>query len=523
MTIHRKGLATLAAVGLLWALLPGTTTGATGVTPEAATPSDFNGDGYADLAIGVAGEALGTNGGAGGVNVLYGSAAGLTAAGDQFWSQDSAGILEEGEANDSFGAALTSGDYDCDGFADLAVGAPGEVLDGVDSAGAVTVIYGSSAGLVSAGNQLWTAPVLGGELSDGARFGWALSSGDFDNDGCWDLAIGAPLSPSGGIARVGSVAVLFGSMMGLAAGRAVSLSPATPGIPGDPFEGKLFGDALAVGDFDADGADDLAVSTTEPGPAGGVVVAYGRADGFDLARSRLWRQASPGIPGGEEDHEDFGASLAAGDFDADGADDLAIGVPWDDPSGDAGGHGAVNVIYGSSGGLTSVGAQLWNQDVRGVPGGAEPGDQFGASLAAGDLNGDRADDLAIGTPWETFGSTARKQGVVNVIYGSPAGLSAEGAQFWHQNSPGVPGTAETADHFGTSLAIGNYGRSRAADLAIGVPSEDFGRIANCGMVNVLYGRSTGLSGTNAQGWSQHTKGVLGVSEKFDLFGSSLTP
>jgi hypothetical protein len=516
MNVHRRGPLAIAVGGLLFALLPGA---ATGVVPKAAIPSDFNGDGYADLAIGAPGEALGAKVGAGGVNVLYGSAAGLAAAGDQFWSQDSTGILEVGEALDYFGAALASGDFDRDGFADLAVGAPGEVLSGADSAGAVNVIYGSSLGLAAPGNQLWTAPALGATLADGARFGWSLASGDFDGDGYSDLAIGAPLSPIVGIPQAGAITVVFGSANGLAATRTATLSRASPGIPGDPRAGDDFGISLAAGDFDADGEDDLAVGS----PNGPAVVVYGGTADFDLARTQQWKQDSPGIPGAEEDHEEFGSSLAVGDFDADGADDLAIGVPWDDPAGSASGHGAVNVIYGSRAGLTSAGAQLWDQDSRGVPGAAESGDQFGTSVAAGDLDGDGADDLAIGAPWETFGSTARKQGTVTVLYGGGTGLTATGSQSWTQDSPGVPGAAESADHFGSSLAIGNYGRSRAGDLAVGVPSENAGRLADAGMVNVLYGRSTGLSGVNSQGWSQNSTGVLGTAEKSDVFGSSLTP
>src|SRR4051812_4533415 len=62
--------------------------------------------------------------------------------------------------------------------------------------------------------------------------------------------------------------------------------------------------------------------------------------------------------------------MSGSDFDNDGFDDLAIGVPSDDVGGvvDA---GQVNVLRGSAGGLTAAGAQLWNQDSPGVPGTAE--------------------------------------------------------------------------------------------------------------------------------------------------------
>ena len=55
----------------------------------ASVPSDFNGDGYSDLAVGVPGQDLGDLRNAGQVNVIYGSATGLTAARDQVWTQAS--------------------------------------------------------------------------------------------------------------------------------------------------------------------------------------------------------------------------------------------------------------------------------------------------------------------------------------------------------------------------------------------------------------------------------------------------
>ena len=96
----------------------------------------------------------------------------------------------------------------------------------------------------------------------------------------------------------------------------------------------------------------------------------------------------------------FGSSLAIGDFDADGYGDLAVGVPQERT--DTGAWvGAVSVIHGSSGGLTADGNQFWELDAGdGVPGNGEDDDDFGAALAAGDFDGDGADDLAIGARQE---------------------------------------------------------------------------------------------------------------------------
>src|SRR5262249_47532020 len=118
--------------------------------------ADLNGDGQADLAVGVPGESVGTTTSAGAVNVIYGSGGGLTATGNQQWTQNSAGVLDSAEAGDSFGAALAAGDVDRDGHADLAIGVPGESVGTTAGAGALNMLYGSSGGLTSTANQLWS-------------------------------------------------------------------------------------------------------------------------------------------------------------------------------------------------------------------------------------------------------------------------------------------------------------------------------------------------------------------------------
>jgi hypothetical protein len=117
---------------------------------------DFNGDGYADLAVGIPDEAIGSVNYAGAVNVLYGSESGLSATGNQFWHQNSPDIQDTADGADHFGAALAAGDFNGDGHADLAVGVPYEAIGTVWEAGAVNILYGSDAtGLIAAGNQLW--------------------------------------------------------------------------------------------------------------------------------------------------------------------------------------------------------------------------------------------------------------------------------------------------------------------------------------------------------------------------------
>jgi len=132
------------------------------------------------------------------------------------------------------------------------------------------------------------------------------------------------------------------------------------------------------------------------------------------------------------------------DFDGDGFDDLAVGVPLEDLAGvvDA---GVVNVLYGSTDGLTGNGSQ---QLAQALP---EPGDQLGWAAAAGDFNGDDIPDLAVGAPGETVG-TAADAGAVEVYAGVNTEPIPDSGRLLFQNAPGVPGTSEAGDIFAVGLA-----------------------------------------------------------------------
>ena len=83
------------------------------------------------------------------MNVLYGTAQGLTAARDQRWWQ--ASLPDEPEERDRFGSALASGDFDQDSYLDLAIGVPYETIGATTYAGIVEIVYGGPDGLSSIG------------------------------------------------------------------------------------------------------------------------------------------------------------------------------------------------------------------------------------------------------------------------------------------------------------------------------------------------------------------------------------
>ena len=142
--------------------------------PALAT-GDFDGDGHDDLAAGVPGKDSGRARDAGAVTVVYGGPEGITTDGSQQFVSGIGGVAGVAETGDLLGAALAAGDFDGDGYDDLAVGAPGEDVNGLVDAGAVVVLRGSASGLTATGSkQRWSGRGVPGRA--GAKKHCASSS-----------------------------------------------------------------------------------------------------------------------------------------------------------------------------------------------------------------------------------------------------------------------------------------------------------------------------------------------------------
>jgi FG-GAP repeat len=503
--MRRVIMVVLALAGCVWPITSAVAGGSTVTAAQAAgtLQADFDNDGADDLAVGVPFEDVGGALDAGAVNVLYGSGGGLTGAGSQQFTQ----VGSAPETDDLFGAALASGDFDNDGFADLAVGALFENVGARVDAGAVSVLYGSAGGLTTSGGQLFTQPVSAVEAGD--HFGRALASGDFDNDGFADLGVGAPFERVGATAAAGAVSALYGSGAGLTTSGARTFVQPVSAVEAD----DAFGFSLASGDFDNDGFADLGVGAPfervgATADAGAVSALYGSA-GAGLTTSGAQTFVQPVSAAEEGDR--FGWSVASGDFDNDGFSDLGIGAPGENV-GRIFGAGAVSVLYGSGVGLTTSGARTFVQPVSA----AEADDRFGWSLASGDFDNDGFADLAVGAPFENVGATAAA-GAVSALYGSAGGLTTTGAQSFTQ----VGGTVEPDDQFGAALASGDFDRDGVADLGAGAPGENVGGVLGAGAVSALYGSTGGLTTSGGQLFTQNSAGVPGAAEEFDFFGDAL--
>ncbi|MFF4499835.1 VCBS repeat-containing protein [Streptomyces sp. NPDC001401] len=452
---------------------------------------DFNGDGYEDLATGAPDAAVGGKKGAGYVAVVYGSAHGLNLASKQVFTQATPGVPGTPEAGDHFGAHLTAGDLDGDGYTDLVVPAAGEewTQGGAARHGSVTVLWGGKSGPVG-------GTILPGALTDSSA---RVVAGDFDGDGHADLA-GPSSLESGPFSRGGVPA----------RSRDISFTDA---------DVKVLD--VASGDVDGDGISDVVVLTApfdydDPGDQN---VGHSL---FYLHGSRDGLAPLTHLKDGEGRDIEGGQSIALGDVNGDGRDDLVFGRPRvahsdsveDDPVDPSEYGERIGVVLGSARGPQVADPRTIDQDTPGVPGEAESGDLFGTDVAVGDANGDGYADIAAGIPGEDF-SGVTDAGTVAVIPGSASGPTGAGTKVFSQNTAGVPGTAERADRFGEAVTLLDGDQDGRADLVVGAPGEN----ADAGSV---WGFRSNASGVTTTGSVSFGAKALGTDPELARLGAEFT-
>jgi hypothetical protein len=453
---------------------------------------------------------------------------------------------------DHYGFALAAGDFNHDGFDDLATGIPYNPCDAdTDNCGAVEIRFGAPTGALGGAlhldpngiGQFGQLPPEPTTLMD--EYGYALAAGDFNADGYADLAVGVPGNGPFGFREIeGGVQIHYGLHGSIGSIEWVAEHFLATGVNGVPaaepgalrvtFENR-FGEVLATGDFDGDGHDDLAIGVPAGEVGGGpetlgvdggcVLVGQGHIGGLVPFEGFLMREGLLGLPGVPTQLDRFGAALATGDFNGDGFDDLAIGVPNNDHK------GAVLIVYGSEFSLLFAAHQYF--DLTDLGGTAQTNGHFGWALAAGDFDGDGFDDLAASAPDHDLLGAIADAGQVSTIRGSSSGLLPGTARHFVEDHLSGAGTSEHHDRFGEALASGDFNGDGVDDLVVGTLAEGIFLVPELGVVTVIQGEPvTGLAfdrvrqlfatGPAGEAAYRHDGMIPDHREPSQLWGAALT-
>jgi len=260
----------------------------------------------------------------------------------------------------------------------------------------------------------------------GDNLGFEAAAADVNDDGIDDILLTAlfAAAPNDSRAGVGAVYVMFGSKR---LGGLVDLAKDSPDVilVGDG-SGSLFGDSLATGDVNGDGITDVMVGATfqahssgaEPAPVSGgaTYLLHGRRDWPSILE--MANKEYDAAIFGAGDFDELGDTVASGDINGDGLDDIIVTAEAADGPNDTRPVAAeVYAVFGSPQLSGDLEVSSGDQDLTIL--GADSQDTLGFDLASGDLNGDGIDDLVMAARLDDGPSNAlNRVGALYILFGN---------------------------------------------------------------------------------------------------------
>ena len=399
---------------------------------------DINGDGLSDVVVGASAANRSDNGHPAGASyVVFGRVDGMEIDLASLEPDQGFRIMGE-ESQDLSGSSVAGvGDFNGDGFKDLAIGAAMAEGGGAQGRGVGYLVFGRE-GAWPTELDLRELDGIGIRIS-GAREGDASGisvsgAGDINGDGFSDLIIGAvgvdrdenvfsngasyivfgsadPESIDLGALQRGSGVRILGAQEFDASGRSVS---GAGDINGDGFADVVLGASTASRDarFQSGASFVVLGSATLASEVEIDLNTLAEYQGFEITGAAA------------RDTSGFSVS-GAGDFNGDGLADLLVGAAGVDRKINEPDAGAAYVIYGSANiGPIDLSRREDNRGFTRIIG-ANAGDSAGVVAGAGDVNGDGFADIIIGAPGAGRRGGGLDAGVSYVVFGGEMSPSPE--------------------------------------------------------------------------------------------------